>query len=55
MTRKHFKAIADTLRHYPFTDPQDRINLVYRLADTMQQFNERFDKFKFIEACGVHS
>ena len=33
MTRKHFEAIAATIKNIPFTDEQDRVIAACRLAD----------------------
>lgn len=52
MTRKHFIKIAAELKDYPFSDPQDRINIAYRIAAVLKEVNPRFDKDRFLKAVG---
>jgi len=53
LTRKHFKAIAEIIR--PFFCPQSDIKRIFceNLADYFATENERFDRNKFLKACGV--
>jgi hypothetical protein len=51
MTRKDFQAIADVIKTYSFTDPQDRVNLAHRLAEVCQANNPNFTKQRFLDAC----
>jgi len=53
MTRKDFVAIADVIKNVPFTDKQDRVILSCRLVDMLSADNPRFDRTRFLEACGV--
>lgn len=59
MTKKHFKAIAQSMKqsHNDYCFDFNDIGLYWRicenLADTLSQFNDKFDKDKFFEACGV--
>ena len=51
MTRKHFEAIATVIKDTPFTDPQDRVILAYRMAEVCHGTNPNFNKQRFLEAC----
>ena len=50
MTRKHFEAIAATLKDYRYNE--DHVHICRDLANEFQAFNKNFDKVKFMEACG---
>lgn len=52
MTRKHFAEIAATVRDYLPAGP-DRDAYAHALAATLAQFNPRFDRDRFLTACGV--
>ena len=57
MTKKHFEAIAATLKHrteWADNDEQKQgvIDSALALATTFEEFNERFDRDKFLTACG---
>lgn len=60
MTKKHFEAIASKIaatKAIANTD-RERINLqnlACRLADSFEQANPRFDRTRFINACGFLS
>ena len=51
MTRKHFKAIAETIAE--IDNIFERENVALRFAKMLPQFNGHFDRQKFLEACGV--
>jgi hypothetical protein len=51
MTRKHFKAIAETISEIDNT--YERENVALRFARMLPQFNGLFDRQRFLEACGV--
>ena len=54
MTRKHFEAIAATIKAIPFTDEQDRVIAACRLADEVcAPANPNFKRALFRKACGV--
>jgi len=54
MTRKHFEAIAATIKAIRFTDEQDRVIAACRLADEVcAPANPRFNRRLFLKACGV--
>lgn len=65
MTRKDYVAIAaavrDSLEHQAITiDYREGWNaaassIAHRLADTLALGNERFDRERFLRACGVQS
>ncbi|MCH7502577.1 MAG: hypothetical protein IIA10_04405 [Proteobacteria bacterium] len=55
MTRKHFNAIAETIRYQASVSDADErrviANLAAELAGTLAQFNPHFDRGRFIAAC----
>lgn len=55
MTRKHFNAIAETIRYQAsVSDAGERrviANLAAELAGTLAQFNPNFNRSRFIAAC----
>lgn len=56
MTRKHFQALAAMLKQSRPDNPADCIRwyaLCNQLADFCQSQNARFDRAKFLEACGT--
>lgn len=57
MTKKHFEAFAQVLRPYvERADEQDRttvLSIVETIADTFQYENPRFDRARFLRACGL--
>ena len=56
MTRKHFEAIAATIKAIPFTDEQDRVISACRLADEVcAPANPRFNRALFLKACGLEA
>ena len=50
MTRKHFEAIAATLKDYRTNE--DHVHICRDLAQEFQALAKNFDKVKFMEACG---
>ena len=52
MTRKHFEAIAATIKNTKLSKPE-RLALVHSMADTFAEINPRFKKHLFIAACGI--
>ena len=60
MTRKDYVAIAaaicETLKYHERTDAIDALAFLARdLAATMARDNPRFDRARFLKACGVQS
>ena len=58
MTRKDFQLIADTIAEMNENHPEfHRIGVsaivAHRLADALAGTNDRFDREKFLTACGV--
>jgi hypothetical protein len=51
MSRKHFKAIAAAIA--AILDPSDRRRIAEALADVCRESNPRFDRARFLAACGV--
>lgn len=59
MTRKDYVMIAEVLKRSSeggiFEKPLPIKDLVYRFADKLHQDNPRFDRERFMEACGLDS
>lgn len=56
MTKKDYELIAKAIRptHNGYFElDANACQLVYVLADALQSDNPRFDRTKFLEACGV--
>jgi hypothetical protein len=58
MTKKDYIAIAEVIRNARFSDddgdyPSDRRSLAGAIADVMAADNPRFDRDRFLTACGV--
>lgn len=56
-TRQHYKAVAEIIKKHSSEDNFsikviDVDVLTYHLADYFAKDNERFDREKFLEACG---
>lgn len=51
MTRKHFRVIAATVRLIP--DLRYRRQQANRMAVLCRKANPRFDRIRFLKACGV--
>ena len=52
MTRKHFEAIAATIKNTKLSKP-GRLALAHNMADTLAGANPRFNRTLFLEACGI--
>lgn len=50
MTRKHFIAIAHTIKLLPLSS-REREAVAFRFADMCMMFNNNFDRERFQEAC----
>ncbi len=50
MTRKHFKAIASTIRDLPVSERQ-RVQIALAFAKMCREFNANFDQTRFMVAC----
>ena len=50
MTRKHFEAIAATIKALDLTD-SERSHVAESFADMLAAFNHLFDRQRFIRAC----
>ena len=48
MTKKHFKALAEAIKTL-----DNREQAANAVADACQQFNDRFDRKRFLKECGV--
>ena len=48
MTRKHYQAIAELISR-----GVDPVELVHLLSDIFEEDNPRFDRAKFLKACGL--
>ena len=58
MTKQHFQAIADTFKGQLEISHSDMrragiIQTARDMADTMRRFNSRFDRSRFLAACGL--
>jgi len=56
MTRKHFQAIADTISRHccdANVTPEEQRRLAESFSDLCASTNPRFNRSRFIEACGV--
>lgn len=57
MTKKDFKLIADAIRDAGFTCDPGTLSTVTHvaecIADKLVSSNERFDRAKFLKACGL--
>lgn len=51
MTRKHFQALADSIR--TIMDPHVRLNAAVAVASACKQMNPNFKPDRFYAACGV--
>jgi hypothetical protein len=53
LSRKHYRAIAEILSHYPEGDISPLEVMVTQFADMFAEDNPLFDRGLFYEACGV--
>jgi hypothetical protein len=54
MTRKDYVMIADVLAVAWWASMDQRRHIVYDLADALGADNPRFDRARFLDACGVN-
>jgi hypothetical protein len=63
MTRKDYVLIADTIKgainyEQDFNNNQEKVNgfkhLALALSSTLEADNPRFDRIRFLDACGVY-
>lgn len=52
MTRKHFKELANAIK-YATVDDASRREMAEEISVVCYKFNPNFDKYRFLEACGV--
>ncbi len=59
MTRKHFEAIANALANYNVESQASQAETVASIANALarefKQDNPRFNKARFLKACGVEN
>jgi hypothetical protein len=56
MQRRHYELIAEVIATAPFVSvrgPLDRDTLAQHFADRLAQTNPKFDRARFLRACGV--
>lgn len=54
MTKKDFEAIAEILNNVDYSNPEhSRLFIVEKLADYFSTVNDKFDRERFLKACGV--
>ena len=53
MTRKDYVMIADTIGGMTYLNETDRATIAHDFADQLEQDNPRFDRDRFLTACGV--
>lgn len=53
MTRKDYKLIAEVIAVSWFGNAELKADLANNLADKLEQDNPRFDRSRFLIACGV--
>ena len=54
MTRKDYKLIAEVIAVSWFGSAELRADLVNNFADKLEQDNPRFNRSRFLTACGVN-
>lgn len=54
MTRKHFEALAETIKYLDLSE-QDKRHVAEHVGSVCMSFNVEFDRERFYEACGVAS
>lgn len=55
MTKQDFELIADIVRHWLVDYPDRQKATANAFADVLQRTNPRFDRARFLKACGVES
>ena len=56
LTRKHFVAVAQVLKAFPHGAPTaSQAKLAEAFADMFENENPRFERGRFLKACGVWS
>ena len=53
MTRKDYVLIADTIATAWHASADSKADLAYKFADVLEEDNPRFDRARFLVACGV--
>lgn len=51
MTRKHFQMMADSLK--VISDKKKKLELAEKAAEIFAKANPRFDRARFMTACGL--
>jgi hypothetical protein len=54
MTRKDFQLIADVIATAWHASEESRRDMAESMADALAGTNDRFDRAKFLTACGVN-
>ena len=54
MTRKDYVMIADTIATAWHASADSKADLAYKFADVLEEDNPRFDRARFLTACGVN-
>jgi hypothetical protein len=54
MTRKDYVMIADTIATSWHASADSKADLAYKFADVLEADNPRFDRARFLTACGVN-
>jgi len=55
MSKRHFEAIAKTLRDATYLSDKNRGRLANDIADELAKFNSAFNRYQFLKACGILS
>ena len=55
MTKKHYEAIADCIEFRLCAKDNHPHEIAKRLADYFQTDNPKFDRARFLQACGIES
>lgn len=53
MTKKDYKLIAEVLANAWWASNDQKRHIVYDLTDALENTNPKFDRSKFLTACGV--
>lgn len=53
MTKKDFDLLAETVRTHQWRDDYERFLFASHLASKLEKTNPRFDRDRFIRACGI--